>query len=690
LDSVSKKRILTLDDIILEEALAAGASLASKNQRSFDQIKEALQASIDAEKKIPQELERLRAIPIETGLDAVIVGYYTDLIQWQVKQAATAARVRMQHFDHLAITGKYKAELERAASDTLYWFKYYAFTNDPRPDSPVQDFPFIPFEYQREFIIWLERQVFLYRKGGVIEKSRDMGASWMVVCWNVKQWLFTPGYTALLGSRKEDYVDKRGDMGSLFEKIRYQVRFLPEYMLPKGFDPTAKDAMPFMKLVNPANKAVLVGESSNPDYGRGGRFTATFEDEFAFFPSGGDEAFSALSQSSRSNFFISTPNGKNNRFYLLRFSNNYPVFTIHWRLHPWKDDRWYEIESSKMTVSERAQEIDLDYEASLSGRIFSEWDEKYHVITWGEFAKFFGASAIGNDKKPRIPRHWYLGRGMDWGTTLDHPTAVIWVARPGAGEPLSDCVFVYRELVRPLPGKEEPITPLRIGKQIFYLQAPYSEESRFTMSIMSHEATSEMNALQLDMPTGMRLSFSKWEPNMTDGIGVLQNYLQIDPRRKHPFRPFLEKGSPRIFFIASDDQGELIPNDFGGYHVKPATDDGGLARLRAEIPAYHYPKNASGEERNKPYPFFNDAIDALRKLAANWFPPVAEKSGLELLEEKLPQNLKTSAFKEIVDPDEMAMRWLSRQVYMKQNDLDYSDSPGKHWRDRLYEETKIY
>jgi ferritin len=84
LDSVSKKRILTLDDIILEEALAAGASLASKNQRSFDQIKEALQASIDAEKKIPQELERLRAIPIETGLDAVIVGYYTDLIQWQV------------------------------------------------------------------------------------------------------------------------------------------------------------------------------------------------------------------------------------------------------------------------------------------------------------------------------------------------------------------------------------------------------------------------------------------------------------------------------------------------------------------------------------------------------------------------------------------------------------------------------
>lgn len=689
---------MNIKEIVNQEALALQAVFSSVS-RGDDTVRSMLQTCLDAESSLPQELEKIRSIPTDSDLDRLVADFYYDLTNWQVTHAAKIARKRLDYLDYLSETGSYKQEMDKCRKDTVHWFKYWAWTYDPRSDSPIQDFPFDPFEYQSNLINWLERQVFLYRKGGVVEKSRDMGASWVICDWNVKQFLFNPGYSALIGSRKEDYVDKKGDMGTLFEKCRYQLRLLPLWMLPDGFDPLDDKSMPFMKLVNPKNKAMLVGESSNPNYGRGGRFTATFQDEFAFFPSGGTEAYASLSQSARSNFFISTPNGKQNKFAELRFSGSYPVFTIHWKQHPWKDDRWLQIERTKMNSAEIAQEIELDYEASLSGRIFSEWDEKYHVITWGEFVQFFGKMATDDNGLPCIPKHWQLGRALDWGTTLEHPTAAVWCSVPSEIDPLNNCVFVYREMVLPIKGKEEPITPRRIGDKIYELQKPWENSqsnSKFSISIMSHEASSELDAFQLDMPPSRKLAFSKWTPSMTDGIGVLQNYLQLDPNVPHPFRPHLDgekhKGSPKIFFIVDDNQGDLIYDDLGRCLVTGAVDDNGLWRLRAEIPAYHYPKTATGVEQNKPYPLFNDAIDALRKLASHWFPPPSPATAKQLLERRLPENLREST---ILNPeshlsrDTMAQRWLTRQVYIREHDLDVLDSPS-HWRDRLYQGKKDY
>lgn len=83
---------------------------------------------------------------------------------------------------------------------------------------------------------------------GLIEKSRDMGATWCAGGFSVANFLFARGSSIGWGSRKEALVDRGGDIDSIFEKLRYLLRSVPPCFYPRGFDP---DNMPHMKIVNP-------------------------------------------------------------------------------------------------------------------------------------------------------------------------------------------------------------------------------------------------------------------------------------------------------------------------------------------------------------------------------------------------------------------------------------------------------
>ena len=81
------------------------------------------------------------------------------------------------------------------------------------------------------------------------------------------------------GSRKEILVDRAGDLQSIFEKIRSIVRNLPHYMKPKGFREHTHSN--YMRLLNPANDATIIGEAGD-NIGRGGRTSMFFVDEAAY------------------------------------------------------------------------------------------------------------------------------------------------------------------------------------------------------------------------------------------------------------------------------------------------------------------------------------------------------------------------------------------------------------------------
>lgn len=138
--------------------------------------------------------------------------------------------------------------------------------------------PAVPFPRQREFIEWLHER-FSTGQSGPVEKSRDSGATWIASAFSVWIWLFHPGASVGFGSRKEILVDRKGDMNSIFEKVRMIIRKLPSYLRPAGF--AEGEHMNFMRILNPENECAIIGEAGD-NIGRGGRTAIYFIDESAY------------------------------------------------------------------------------------------------------------------------------------------------------------------------------------------------------------------------------------------------------------------------------------------------------------------------------------------------------------------------------------------------------------------------
>ncbi len=221
--------------------------------------------------------------------------------------------------------------------------------------------PMVLFRRQREFIDWFVAQ-WQARQDGVVEKSRDMGVSWLCVSIAIWMWQFRPGTVFGFGSRKEDYVDKIGDPSSLFWKLRQGIALLPPEFVPKGYD--ERKHAPFMRVLNPENGSAIIGEAGD-NIGRGGRTSVYVLDEAAFLehPEAVD---AALSQTSNCKIHVSTPKGEGNPFWRKRHEGKLPVFVFDWRQDPRKDEAWYAEQKRKLSSVVVAQEIDRDYSASVS------------------------------------------------------------------------------------------------------------------------------------------------------------------------------------------------------------------------------------------------------------------------------------------------------------------------------------
>lgn len=261
-------------------------------------------------------------------------------------------------------------------------------TYDPRNagvPGKITRMPFVLFERQRELV----RFIYACLSGeadGLIEKCRDAGATWTLVAISVHLWLFWDGISIGWGSRKEQLVDKLGDMDSIFEKIRSVIRFLPSEFMPIGFVPD--DHLTYMRVINPETQASITGEAGN-NIGRGGRKRLYIKDESAHYERP-ELIEAALGDNTRVQIDISSVNGTGNVFHRRRengeeWSPGQPVvkgranvFVFDWRDHPDKTQEWYDSRRRKAEdeglLHIFKQEVDRDYASSVEGIIIPpEW-----------------------------------------------------------------------------------------------------------------------------------------------------------------------------------------------------------------------------------------------------------------------------------------------------------------------------
>lgn len=175
------------------------------------------------------------------------------------------------------------AELAVCAADPAYWLAMYAWIEEPRP-RPGEDAikPFAPFAFQAELMQWFVRRTESSAPfDGFVSKARGLGASWIFAAAALWGFLFRD-WRGKLVSRKEDLVDKPGDLDSLFGKIDFMFDHLPDWMLPAGW---RRDEYRKKLLINhPNGYNQIVGESTSTKTGRGGRAAYVIVDEAAFVP----------------------------------------------------------------------------------------------------------------------------------------------------------------------------------------------------------------------------------------------------------------------------------------------------------------------------------------------------------------------------------------------------------------------
>ncbi|WP_019170679.1 hypothetical protein [Pseudaminobacter salicylatoxidans] len=269
--------------------------------------------------------------------------------------------------------GGWEVERKRCAADILYWFDNYVWTYDPRltkgrnPDGSRKN-PYVQFRLwpkQREIILWMAGLVDAGEEG-LIEKSRDTGATYLTAGFALHQWLFVPGFKTTFGSRKVDYVDKKDNPDSIFAKLRIMLRRQPVELLPEGFNWAQHDN--YMRIVNPATGSVISGEGGE-DMGRGGRSSLYVVDEAAFVPNA-ETVEKALSGNTDCVLWVSSVNGMGNLFARKRHSIMKPhqIARLHWRDDPRKTEEWAEAKKASFSdPTTWASEYDIDYSASVEG-----------------------------------------------------------------------------------------------------------------------------------------------------------------------------------------------------------------------------------------------------------------------------------------------------------------------------------
>ena len=309
---------------------------------------------------------------------------------------------------------------ELCAKDPAFFINNFVYTNFPRNQNGMSDCPFVLYDYQ-EWAVQEWVQNIEVGHDWFIEKSREMGVSWLMAAIFLWFFLFKNQFVGLMASHKLEFVDTGGpDPNTHMGRIHYMLDRLPDFMRPR-FERKQQ------KISNLLNGSIISG-SSTEEIGRGGRYHCVFFDELAFWESG-QYSFDNAKAAAHSRCVNSTANGEDNDFFRIRQSlalntvdcpwldalaqkkgladagithrddrSNLSElglspediaymmkrYRLHWVLHPSKDADWYKKERLRMSRDALAREHDISYNMASSAQVFKDFNPLVHEVR-GEY-----------------------------------------------------------------------------------------------------------------------------------------------------------------------------------------------------------------------------------------------------------------------------------------------------------------
>lgn len=354
-----------------------------------------------------QYRELLEKLPPET-IDS-IAGPMLDILEKQREKELARCKRDMWHF------------VSTWCRTVHYHFEEAAFLGpDAEISQTVEKFP--DFPHVKRTITALEKP-----RNTLIEKSRDMMATWMVCAVFLHDVMFQRGAQLLMATRVSDDVDDGGDQStpqSLMGRIRFMYTNLPPWMQEQH-----RLSFKMKQIQNKDADNVIVGTKAKKDTGRQGKYRRSLADEFGFWDYGESNLAALRFGCQNGLILLSTPPelGKQQVFGRLASTGapGFNVITLHWSEHPMRKGdmgkAWYQAVTGSMTATQIARELEIDYEGAIEGRIFPSFTREVNVLEHIPY-------------EPKVPLHLTFDHGLNEETC-------IFVQRrgecPECGEPLT-------------------------------------------------------------------------------------------------------------------------------------------------------------------------------------------------------------------------------------------------------------
>lgn len=272
--------------------------------------------------------------------------------------------------------------LKTTGKDSYLFATTFLYTKNEHT-AQIERFP--DFDYLRDVVFPT-----MNSEGNFLwEKSRRMMISISFCAQFFFQWLCDDLFLGAMTSRGQSKVDDGGGAStwdSLFGKMRFMYDKLAEmnpFVIEHFLGSVPRSDRLFRKLAieNTKTNSTIIGEAPTPNCLTGGGFTKILVDEAARVPNM-VSIHANLIMAARNVHYVSYPNGKNNTFYEVRHTEGNYGFTIKriiWSMYPGRDQKWYEAESKKMSVTQRGMLLDISYSESTEAKVWYEFREGNRV-----------------------------------------------------------------------------------------------------------------------------------------------------------------------------------------------------------------------------------------------------------------------------------------------------------------------